>query len=338
MLNEQPIQTSSGSQTMAPPRSSFVACPPSWYRFCCSADIDQKPFARSFYGRNLVAFRGADGAATVMDATCSHLGADLGRGTVVENCLQCPFHHWQYGTDGACKSIPGETSVPSFARQKTFPVSERDGNLYFFNGPKATFPLPFVLDETAEEYCSRRPSSFVTDCSWYMANAHAFDEKHFQTVHGRKLTAPIAVDTPHPYARRCRYRAEILVQSLSDRLLKAIAGDTVEISITIWGGTFAVVTGEFGSRRSRFFLITEPESEDKTRIDVVVFSPNQTNPLLRLLMQPLALRVRQYLTTKYLYGETESLGGPRYNQAGLTAMDQQLIEYFQWAAQITKSS
>lgn len=56
----------------------------------------------------MVVFRGQDGKAYVMDAYCPHLGANLAvGGRVVGNCIECPFHGWQFrGEDGRCVRIP----------------------------------------------------------------------------------------------------------------------------------------------------------------------------------------------------------------------------------------
>ena len=53
------------------------------------------------FGRDLVLFRTTDGAATVLDAHCAHLGAHLGVGGRVEgNTIVCPFHAWAYDGSG----------------------------------------------------------------------------------------------------------------------------------------------------------------------------------------------------------------------------------------------
>ena len=61
-----------------------------------------------FSGLNLAVFRGEDGQAYVLDAYCPHMGANLAVGGVVKgNCIQCPFHGWQFrGEDGKCTTIP----------------------------------------------------------------------------------------------------------------------------------------------------------------------------------------------------------------------------------------
>src|SRR5437899_1227755 len=127
----------------APDRGQFPDYPASWYLFCRSRDIDTQPLSRRILGRDLVAFRGPAGRAAVLDARCSHLGADLGRGRVVGGSIQCPFHNWRYGIDGRCTGKPGPAPIPSFARQACYPVRERHGFLFFFNGPETLFPLPF---------------------------------------------------------------------------------------------------------------------------------------------------------------------------------------------------
>ena len=52
-------------------------------------------------------FRGESGQVYVVDAYCPHLGANLAVGGKVEgDCIECPFHGWQYrGEDGKCVKI-----------------------------------------------------------------------------------------------------------------------------------------------------------------------------------------------------------------------------------------
>jgi hypothetical protein len=167
-----------------------------------------------------------------------------------------------------------------------------------------------------------------------MVNAHAFDVQHFATVHGRRLLEPIEVDCPAPLARRSSYRAEVIGEKYYDKILRRFVGHEVRITLTIWGGTFAVVTGDFGKRRSRFFVISEPLVDGKSRCEVVVFAPYFGSRALGALVDPLMLRLRRHLTTAYLRDENEDLGQPRYNPNSLTEIDREMIEYFQWAADL----
>lgn len=59
-------------------------------------------------GEQVVVFRDQEGKASVLEAYCPHLGANLAvGGRVVGNCIECPFHGWQFrGDDGRCVKIP----------------------------------------------------------------------------------------------------------------------------------------------------------------------------------------------------------------------------------------
>jgi phenylpropionate dioxygenase-like ring-hydroxylating dioxygenase large terminal subunit len=59
-----------------------------------------------------VAWRGSSGCAYVADAYCPHIGAHLGvGGTVLGECIQCPFHSWTFDgkENGKLTSIPYST-------------------------------------------------------------------------------------------------------------------------------------------------------------------------------------------------------------------------------------
>jgi len=330
-------KSQASEELRAPAISEFSPFPASWYRLCSSRDINQSPFVRTVFNRRFVGYRNSNREAVVMDATCSHLGADLGLGNVVGDCIECPFHGWKYGSDGRCREVPGTTSPPDFSVQKVFPCQERHGSVYFFNGPEPTFPLPFFIDEVPQNYRSIDPRGFTAPCSWYMVNAHAFDVQHFLSVHGRRLLEPLQVDTPSPFARRSSYLAEVLGEKYYDRFLRWAVNDRVRITLTIWGGTFAVVTGDFGQRKSRFFVISEPTSDGNTHCEVVVFTPRMSNRFVGAVAEPLMLRTRRWLTTAYLQDENTGLGSPRYNPLSLTEIDREMVRYFQWAAELNSN-
>ena len=128
---------------LAPPAENFPAFPVSWYFFCAVRELRRGPVSRDLFGQRLVAFLTESGRCAVLEARCAHLGADLGCGRVRGEVIQCRFHHWEYGPDGRCTRIPADPKIPAFARQRSFPVAERHGNLFVFNGPEPLFPLPF---------------------------------------------------------------------------------------------------------------------------------------------------------------------------------------------------
>lgn len=323
---------SSSREAPAPPAEAFAAFPASWYLFGETRHLAKGPVSQHIFGRLLVAFRAESGRVAVMDGRCAHLGADLGCGTVVGETLRCPFHHWRYSLDGVCAAIPNEERVPAFARLRTYPVEERHGYLFFFNGPVPLFPLPFPLGEDPRDYVAARHFEYVADCTWYMNSAHAFDAQHFAAVHDRELLAPPAIDCPAPYARRNSYWARVVGDSIFDRFLRVGAGRTVRITLTIWGGTFAVITADFERVRSGFLLAMRPLDDGQTLCQGIVLG--RRGPAVLGPLRDVSLWVRRLFTFGYLREEARQLRSTRYNPRSLGPNDQDMIDFFHWVASL----
>lgn len=145
--------------------------PNGWFHILSSWEVQHKEvkFVCAL-GEHLAVFRGEDGNANIIDAYCPHLGANLAiGGQVVGNCLQCPFHGWEYrGTDGQCTKVPYTESIPSFAKVKSWPCLERNNSIlmwYHAEGVEPTW-LPEEIQE-------------ITNGSWvysgqttHLVNAH----------------------------------------------------------------------------------------------------------------------------------------------------------------------
>jgi nitrite reductase/ring-hydroxylating ferredoxin subunit len=329
------MQAESLNKDCRPPAAdAFPAYPASWYLFCASSQLNDQPFSQRMLGRQLVAYRTTLGQVAVLDAHCAHLGADLGCGTVVGETLQCPFHNWRYGTNGVCSSIPHAAEIPSFARLGTYPVAERHGSVFFFNGPEALFPLPFFFGANPEEFVAAKVFRYLADCAWFMTTANAFDMQHFLCVHGRDLIDRCHVDCPHPFARRNRYRAAIVGRSRTDGFLRSVVGPTVDVSITCWGGTFLVMTADFKRAHSSFLIATRPLEDGKTLCEGIVFARRSHNFLKRWPWQPLNLMIRRALTHEFVADESRSLLGIRYNPATLIRNDDTMADFFTWLVQL----
>lgn len=68
-----------------------------WFVIGASSQISTKAFGTTVAGRQLVAWRGADGALLVAPRSCPHLGADLATAPVDCGTLVCPWHGLRLG-------------------------------------------------------------------------------------------------------------------------------------------------------------------------------------------------------------------------------------------------
>jgi len=78
----------------------------SWQMAALSREVGAKPLARTVAGVPLVLFRTPAGISVLIDR-CPHRNYPLSEGRLVEGALQCPYHGWRFGPDGACIEVPG---------------------------------------------------------------------------------------------------------------------------------------------------------------------------------------------------------------------------------------
>ena len=78
------------------------------YHLCNSDELKiGQPIEIRALNHVFVLWRTEDGLPVVQDAFCLHLGANLAvGGNVIDNCIECPFHHWKFDREGNIKDIP----------------------------------------------------------------------------------------------------------------------------------------------------------------------------------------------------------------------------------------
>ena len=79
----------------------------SWQMASLSRELKGKPLARTVADTPLVLFRDAAGRAVALLDRCPHRNYPLSEGHIVDGAVQCPYHGWRFGADGACVDVPG---------------------------------------------------------------------------------------------------------------------------------------------------------------------------------------------------------------------------------------
>lgn len=110
--------------------------PTGWFQIAWSAEIAPgavKPL--KYFGQDLVAFRTQSGVLSVLDAHCLHMGAHLGYGgKVIDDCIACPYHGWQYRVDGSNALIPYEDHTIA-KRIRQWPIIEQHEIVFMWHDP-----------------------------------------------------------------------------------------------------------------------------------------------------------------------------------------------------------
>ena len=77
-----------------------------WYAAEQSENVTDKPVGVRMLGQDFVLFRDSEGKIHCLSNVCAHRGAALADGELKGDCVQCPYHGWQFNGEGRCTRIP----------------------------------------------------------------------------------------------------------------------------------------------------------------------------------------------------------------------------------------
>lgn len=161
----------------------------SWFVIAFSSEVAVgQVVGRDFLDGRVVVYRGENGKAMVMSAYCPHVGADLQHGAVVGNNIRCAFHHFEYDPAGRCVKTGVGDPPPRAACLFKFPVQERFGMIWVFNGNKPLFELPdFPYPDDKLVMGTPYPAKTL-NCDPWVFSANTPDMQHLKFVHKMKIT------------------------------------------------------------------------------------------------------------------------------------------------------
>src|SRR5499427_4784975 len=139
-----------------------------WYVAAWADDLaDGQLLPRTILKEPIVLYRKADGSVAALQDRCPHRFAPLSMGKIVRgDCLQCPYHGLEFDAAGACVLNPhGTKSIPTRARVRSFPVTEKHKAIWIWMGEGAPdhSPVPdfSVLDNVPELHATKRDRMMI---------------------------------------------------------------------------------------------------------------------------------------------------------------------------------
>ncbi len=197
-------------------RFPFYRCLPfGWYRVCDAEELkpgEVKPFR--LLNRELVAWRGEDGTAHVMDAYCPHLGAHLGHGGRVEGCeIVCPFHGWHFDGQGRNTLVPYDGTRNAAAKIHAYPTIDRNGLVLAWYHPRDEPPLweiPEIAQVADDGWSEPVRASWVVRAPWQEMAENGADFIHLRTLHGSAEIPELEAYELDGYESRLRAKVEFV--------------------------------------------------------------------------------------------------------------------------------
>lgn len=159
-----------------------------WYPMATSAELTDKPLKVRALGQDFVLFRGEDGIAKCLSNTCTHRGGSLSGGKIRGNCIQCPYHGWEFDAEGHCKRLPSlgpNPKIPARTRIDAYPVDERHGIVFSFLGdlPEAERPPIIDIPEWGQEGWKGTLQTYTINANYERSIENGLDPAHNEFVH-----------------------------------------------------------------------------------------------------------------------------------------------------------
>lgn len=169
---------------------------------------------KRFLGEDIVVFRTESGVASVMDAYCPHMGAHFGHGGSVEGeCIKCPFHGFEFNTEGDCTKTGYGTKPPSRAKVKTFPSQEMNGLILAYHSAEEQEPTWQVPKMDMTDWTDFLWVEWELKSHPQETSENSVDIGHFTETHGytnvKQLSEP-KIDGAHLYVHYGMDRANFL--------------------------------------------------------------------------------------------------------------------------------
>jgi len=287
------------------PNSAKQRLPAAWYPLCRATDL--KPgqvMPVQIGGIQYAVWRSATGKVSVLEATCCHVGANLARGKVCGEVLQCPLHHWRYGNDGTCVFIPGARAIPPRARQEALACREAYGLVFAYLGRTPIADLPHFDGEIDPVWSRAAVVDVASPYTTLVANS--YDGQHFAAVHDRELLDAPQITRAGIDHIAIHYRAKVVGQRLSDRLMRALGIGRVGVTIHCWGGSVLHVYNE--RTENTILVALLPVDDQHSRVFIVTALKTRAQGIARA-AQSIQLIIARWLAVAFLRPDMAVLEG-----------------------------
>lgn len=171
---------------------------PGWYAVLPSNQLltCNKPLAITRFSLLIVLWRQANNEVVALLDRCPHRGAKLSLGKIVNNCIECPFHGFQFNHQAQCAYAPEFAKALPGLMARSFSAYEAFGMIWIYFGKNCTlfsYPELAKLDQRFATK-SRLERVWHSPVSYCIENQ--LDYTHLKFVHhntlGRNFNMPLA--------------------------------------------------------------------------------------------------------------------------------------------------
>lgn len=174
-----------------------------WYAILPSRDVKTyKPKGIVRFGIPLVLWRDDKKRIIVMQDRCPHRGAKLSLGKICKAQLRCPYHGYQFKTDGECSYAPEFSRALPGLTVTTFAAKEAIGMIWIKYGTADNFAYPELqqLHSSFQEHYSQTQRCWNSHITYCIENQ--LDYTHLKYVHHNTIGKGFKLPTQPRYEYR----------------------------------------------------------------------------------------------------------------------------------------
>ncbi|MDB5570103.1 MAG: Vanillate O-demethylase monooxygenase subunit [Hyphomicrobiales bacterium] len=170
----------------------------SWQVVAFPHEIGRSLLARRVLNERLVFYRTQDGVAVAMADRCPHRLVPLSAGELKGDRVRCGYHGLEFGPDGACQLVPGETRIPPNARVQTYPVVERYNVVWAWLGDADLADPALIPDLHWMDDPGWTPSNGYhhMECDFRLVTDNLLDLSHETYIHKHTIGNAAVADSP----------------------------------------------------------------------------------------------------------------------------------------------
>ncbi len=270
--------------------------PHAWYPVAKSQAIKSgKKQALRFMQRDWLLFRNQRGQVAVVARHCSHMGADLNQGQVVDDCIRCPLHGWRFDEQGQCQT-PLKQPFKQQAQLPSLATAEYAGVVYVFTQQQAMYPLPQLPFEPNCAFSSTR--KLTLPIHFMLASMNSFDVAHYGYVHHRRISGKPKVCSDDPHHLGIELQASVIRKNWQDKLMYWLGFKEVSIRIDCWGTSLLHMYNQ--QAKMGAVIAVMPVDAQHSEVYITAYDCQSNKRLLKRPFKALKLELSRLITTAFL--------------------------------------
>ena len=255
-----------------------------WYVIGTKTEfVINKPKKVTIWNKNYVVWKSDSNNYHALDDVCSHKGASLSYGKVINNNIACPYHGYEFDINGTLKKVPGICFQHSPIQDLSkFDVIEKNGwvylNTYSDIARKNNNGTELIDNIFVEEEVAKNDSavflSMNFNCYSRILSENSLDVMHIGFVHtfgNSKKPDPIENYPPKKVGvnhYKTSYTYEAGSESIARKIFN-VKNLTIENEFILPHTTVARVI--FGEHTSTVITFALPVTENKSRLFVKTY-------------------------------------------------------------------